>query len=114
MCWSTLQELTRELVSEKLPTLYAHLTNNCVDIAVITFNWLLAAFVDALPTEVGNVCCSCVDLDVSVLIMMCVDCGVYMFDHGDVLLINGFMISKQLSVYSTVVWLASTKYSASL
>ncbi|XP_065916446.1 TBC1 domain family member 2B-like [Dysidea avara] len=45
------QELTRELVAEKLPALYAHLTNNCVDIAVITFNWLLAAFVDALPTE---------------------------------------------------------------
>ena len=47
------QELTRELVAEKLPALYAHLTNNCVDIAVITFNWLLAAFVDALPTEVS-------------------------------------------------------------
>jgi len=55
MCYSTPQELTRELVAEKLPTLYAHLTNNCVDIAVITFNWLLAAFVDALPTEVSEV-----------------------------------------------------------
>ena len=45
----------RELVAEKLPHLDSHLHTYGVDIAVITFNWLLAAFVDALPTEVSHI-----------------------------------------------------------
>ena len=44
----------RELVAEKIPQLNSHLQVCGVDIAMITFNWLLAAFVDALPTEVSH------------------------------------------------------------
>ena len=45
----------RELVAEKIPQLNSHLQTCGVDIAMITFNWLLAAFVDALPTEVSHI-----------------------------------------------------------
>ena len=48
----------RDLVAEKLPQLDSHLQTCGVDIAVITFNWLLAAFVDALPTEVSHIAIS--------------------------------------------------------
>lgn len=45
------QAVVRELVAEKLPRLNAHLQQYSIDVTLVTFNWFLTLFVDALPTE---------------------------------------------------------------
>ena len=40
---------------EKLCILNDHLESNDIDVTVVTFNWFLTLFIDALPTEVGVV-----------------------------------------------------------
>ena len=42
----------KDLLSEKLPELSVHLEANSIDVTVVTFNWFLTLFIDALPTEV--------------------------------------------------------------
>ena len=44
----------KELVAEKLPILSEHLELNGIDVTVVTFNWFLTIFIDALPTEVSR------------------------------------------------------------
>ena len=46
------QAVVRELVASKLPRLNAHLQEYAIDVTLVTFNWFLTLFVDALPTEV--------------------------------------------------------------
>ena len=43
----------KELLEEKLPNLAQHLDFYGIDVAMVTFNWCLTVFVDAVPTEVG-------------------------------------------------------------
>ena len=43
----------KELVQEKLSALHEHLELQCADISIVTFNWFLTFFIDALPTEVS-------------------------------------------------------------
>ena len=40
-------------MAEKLPRLNAHLQQYSIDVTLVTFNWFLTLFVDALPTEVS-------------------------------------------------------------
>ena len=42
----------RDLVADKLSSLNEHLELNGIDVTVVTFNWFLTLFIDALPTEV--------------------------------------------------------------
>lgn len=44
----------KDLVSEKLPQLQAHLDNFGIDITFVTINWFLTLFVDPMPTEVSG------------------------------------------------------------
>ena len=39
-------------MKEKLPVLHNHIEANGIDVSVVTFNWFLTLFIDALPTEV--------------------------------------------------------------
>eukprot|EP00117_Sycon_ciliatum_P018867 scpid6824/ scgid17288/ TBC1 domain family member 2B len=45
------QLLMKELLEEKLPMLSQHLDFYGIDVAMVTFNWCLTVFVDAVPTE---------------------------------------------------------------
>ena len=42
----------RELLTQKLHRLSAHLDLYSIDVTLITFNWFLTLFIDAMPTEV--------------------------------------------------------------
>lgn len=51
------QGVVKKLVGDKLPRLNAHLQEYFIDVTLVTFNWFLTLFIDALPTEVSaNVC----------------------------------------------------------
>ena len=40
-------------MAEKLPRLNVHLKEHFIDVTLVTFNWFLTLFVDALPTDVS-------------------------------------------------------------
>ncbi|XP_059534333.1 LOW QUALITY PROTEIN: TBC1 domain family member 2B [Myotis daubentonii] len=46
------QRVFRDLMSEKLPRLHAHLEQHKVDYTLITFNWFLVVFVDSVVSDV--------------------------------------------------------------
>ncbi|KJE93456.1 hypothetical protein CAOG_04244 [Capsaspora owczarzaki ATCC 30864] len=46
------QRVLRDLLQEKCPRLFAHLDKLKIDLTMITFNWFLTLFVDALSPEV--------------------------------------------------------------
>ncbi len=46
--------MVHELVADKLPRLNRHLENYSIDVTLVTFNWFLTLYIDALPTEVGH------------------------------------------------------------
>ncbi|XP_054444798.1 TBC1 domain family member 2B [Pteronotus mesoamericanus] len=46
------QRVFRDLMSEKLPRLHAHLEQYKVDYTLITFNWFLVVFVDSVVSDV--------------------------------------------------------------
>ena len=48
------QEVLKEIVEEKLPSLAAHLRSVDIDLSTITLNWFLAVFFDAVPFEVSG------------------------------------------------------------
>ncbi|XP_011407823.2 PREDICTED: TBC1 domain family member 2A-like, partial [Amphimedon queenslandica] len=45
------QLVLKELIQNKLPLLNEHLLSNDIDVTIVTFNWFLTLFIDALPTE---------------------------------------------------------------
>ena len=47
------QAVVHELMAEKLPQLNAHLQEYSIDVTLVTFNWFLTLYIDALPTEVS-------------------------------------------------------------
>lgn len=51
-CHLSMKAVMKRLVEEKLPNLSNHLEENGIDVTVVTFNWFLTLFIDALPTEV--------------------------------------------------------------
>lgn len=46
------QWVLRDLLSEKLPKLMAHLGQHRVDLSFITFNWFLVVFADSLISNI--------------------------------------------------------------
>lgn len=46
------QRVFRDLMSEKLPRLHAHLEQYSVDYTLITFNWFLVLFVDSVVSDI--------------------------------------------------------------
>lgn len=46
------QRVFRDLMSEKLPRLHAHLDQYNVDYTLITFNWFLVVFVDSVVSDI--------------------------------------------------------------
>ena len=46
------QRVLKDIMSEKLPTLYGHFTTHQCDLSLFTFNWFLVLFVDGLPVNV--------------------------------------------------------------
>lgn len=46
------QRVFRDLMSEKLPRLHAHLEQHKVDYTLITFNWFLVVFVDSVVSDI--------------------------------------------------------------
>ena len=46
------QRVFRDLMSEKLPRLHAHLEQHNVDYTLITFNWFLVVFVDSVVSDI--------------------------------------------------------------
>lgn len=46
------QRVFRDLMSEKLPRLHAHLDQYKVDYTLITFNWFLVVFVDSVVSDI--------------------------------------------------------------
>lgn len=42
----------KDLMSEKLPRLHAHLEQHKVDFSLITFNWFLVVFVDSVVSDI--------------------------------------------------------------
>lgn len=46
------QRVFRDLMSEKLPRLHAHLEQHSVDYTLITFNWFLVLFVDSVVSDI--------------------------------------------------------------
>lgn len=44
----------QRLVPKKLPQINAHLQEYFIDVTLVTFNWFLTIFIDALPTEVST------------------------------------------------------------
>lgn len=49
-----LQAVMRDLLPDMLPRLSAHLQQHTIDVTLVTFNWFLTLFVDAMPTEVSG------------------------------------------------------------
>ena len=47
------QETLKDLIHEKLPSLYAHLRSLDIDLTTVSLNWFLSLFFDALPFEVS-------------------------------------------------------------
>lgn len=45
------QRVLRDLLSEKLPRLTAHLGQHHIDLSLITFNWFLVVFADSLISD---------------------------------------------------------------
>ena len=52
--------MVKKLVEDKLPQINAHLQEYFIDITLVTFNWFLTLYVDALPTEVSHTLCTCI------------------------------------------------------
>lgn len=52
-CFS-LQTVVTRLLAEKLPHINAHLQEYFIDVTLVTFNWFLTIFIDALPIEVSQ------------------------------------------------------------
>ncbi|XP_015414458.1 PREDICTED: TBC1 domain family member 2B [Myotis davidii] len=52
LCPQVDQRVFRDLMSEKLPRLHAHLEQHKVDYTLITFNWFLVVFVDSVVSDV--------------------------------------------------------------
>ena len=46
-----LQRVLKDVVADKLPTLYSHFTTHECDLTLFTFNWFLVVFVDNLPVN---------------------------------------------------------------
>ncbi len=46
----------KALVEDKLPSLSNHLEVNGIDVTVVSFNWFITLFIDALPTEASDNC----------------------------------------------------------
>ncbi|XP_007639020.1 TBC1 domain family member 2A isoform X3 [Cricetulus griseus] len=46
------QRVLRDLLSEKLPRLTAHLRQHHIDLSLITFNWFLVVFADSLISDI--------------------------------------------------------------
>ena len=46
------QEVLKELIVQKLPTVYQHLTSIDIELSTVTLNWFLAIFFDAVPFQV--------------------------------------------------------------
>lgn len=44
--------MLRDLLSEKLPRLTAHLRQHHIDLSLITFNWFLVVFADSLISDI--------------------------------------------------------------
>ena len=53
-----MQAVLRELLHQKLPRLSSHLDLHTIDVTLVTFNWFLTLFIDAMPTEVTCPCMS--------------------------------------------------------
>jgi hypothetical protein len=47
------QEVMRDIMRDKLPKLYKHLTDLDIEISTVTLNWFLAVFFDSVPFEVS-------------------------------------------------------------
>ncbi len=63
----------QRLVPEKLPQINVHLQEYFIDVTLVTFNWFLTIFIDALPTEVRTYqICSSLMLDLFCL-SVCVE-----------------------------------------
>jgi hypothetical protein len=45
------QAVMREILLQKLPRLSSHLDLHAIDVTLVTFNWFLTLFIDAMPTE---------------------------------------------------------------
>ncbi|XP_033737706.1 TBC1 domain family member 2B-like [Pecten maximus] len=45
------QRVLKDMVHDKLPSLYAHFEAHSVDLSLFTFNWFLTIFVDNIPPE---------------------------------------------------------------
>jgi hypothetical protein len=45
------QEVLKEVLKEKLPTLFNHFEEHTVDPSLFTLNWFLCVFVDTLPVK---------------------------------------------------------------
>jgi hypothetical protein len=45
------QVVIKDIIHDKLTCLHQHLESNFVDVSIVTFNWFLTFFIDALPTE---------------------------------------------------------------
>ena len=50
------QAVMKALVEDKLPSLSNHLEVNGIDVTVVSFNWFITLFIDALPTEASDNC----------------------------------------------------------
>ena len=64
---------------QKLPRLSSHLDLHSIDVTLVTFNWFLTLFIDAMPTEVcvHIVCahtCTCVLLHYFQSVLRILDC----------------------------------------
>ena len=47
------QEVMRDIMRDKLPQLYKHLSDLDIEISTVTLNWFLAIFFDCVPFEVS-------------------------------------------------------------
>lgn len=48
------QDLMKELMQDKLPRLYKHLSDLDIELSTVTLNWFLAIYFDAVPFEVSS------------------------------------------------------------
>ena len=47
------QAVLQNLVEKEMPQLAKHMSKYGIDVTLVTLNWFLTIFSDALPTEVG-------------------------------------------------------------
>ena len=45
------QRVLRELLQERCPKVHAHLQRHGIDVTMLTFNWMLVVFIDAMPVR---------------------------------------------------------------